>query len=190
MIVNGVASVLPTSGLSTSANESGLWGTPTGQDAKGSAWSTGSNGTRILKLNGQVREAEMWATPTTRDAETAKKAMRGAGSQAKGNERIVPLAVAVTKWPIPTAEDGESKGMGAVRVPSPAARDYRSGRGRVENGHTPQLPEVVGGQLNPDWVELLMGYPKHWTRLGAKAGKTAPRASSPRPRTRSTAASA
>jgi hypothetical protein len=89
-------------------------------------------------------------------------------------------AIGSGSWPTPTAEDGESKGMSAkrlatrapdnlataVRFASPAARDWRSGRGRSENGHTPQPPEQIGGQLNPDWVELLMGLPKGWTRLG------------------------
>jgi hypothetical protein len=69
---------------------------------------------------------------------------------ARGNQLIEPLAVAVTRetWA------------------SPAARDWRSGRGRSDNGHTPQLPEQVGGQLNPTWVEWLMGFPLGWTDLG------------------------
>ena len=49
--------------------------------------------------------------------------------------------------------------------PTPAQRDWRSGKGRLENGHTPQLPEVIGGQLNPTWVEWLMGWPLGWTDL-------------------------
>jgi hypothetical protein len=50
-------------------------------------------------------------------------------------------------------------------LPSPAARDYRSGKGRQDNGHTPQLPEVMGGQLNPEFVEWLLGYPRGWTEI-------------------------
>ena len=87
-------------------------------------------------------------------------------------------------WPTPTAEDGESKGMSAkrreegrkpdslcevVRFPSPAARDWRSGKGRSENGHTPQLPEVVSGQLNPTWVEWLLGLPLKWTDVSGSS---------------------
>lgn len=49
---------------------------------------------------------------------------------------------------------------------TPAARDIRSGAGQQDNGHTPQLPEVMGGQLNPDWVEWLMGFPVGWTDIG------------------------
>lgn len=48
---------------------------------------------------------------------------------------------------------------------SPAARDHRSGKGRKDNGHTRQLPEQVGGALNPAWVEWLMQWPHGWTSL-------------------------
>ena len=49
------------------------------------------------------------------------------------------------------------------RLPSGAARDTRSGKGRKDNGHSPQLPEVLGGKINPDWEELFFGYPPRWT---------------------------
>ena len=52
--------------------------------------------------------------------------------------------------PTPTAT---VEAVSAQMFPSPAARDYRSGKGRQENGHTPQLPEVCGGVLNPRWVK-------------------------------------
>lgn len=48
-------------------------------------------------------------------------------------------------------------------LPTPAARDHRSGKGRKPNGHTPQLPEVMGGLLNPQWIEEIMHYPIGWT---------------------------
>jgi hypothetical protein len=77
-------------------------------------------------------------------------------------------------WPTPTANawtgaghQGRQGGLNlqtaVARVPTPAARDWRSGKGRKDNGHTPQLPEVVGGQLNPTWVEWLMAWPIGWT---------------------------
>ncbi|MBM4346455.1 MAG: hypothetical protein FJ100_24020 [Deltaproteobacteria bacterium] len=75
-------------------------------------------------------------------------------------------------WPTPRAEDSESRGAhrgvpdtltAATRWASPAARDYRSGSGRADNGHTPQLPEQVGARLHPEWVETLVGLPVGWT---------------------------
>lgn len=64
------------------------------------------------------------------------------------------------------------------RRPTPAARDFR-GAGKKESylvrrqSHQQSLNEEVvhglhgqtGGQLNPTWVEWLMGYPLGWTDL-------------------------
>lgn len=54
------------------------------------------------------------------------------------------------------------------QIPTPAARDYRypnavpsSQRGRGTQGE--QLPNFIGGPLNPTWVEWLMGFPDAWT---------------------------
>lgn len=80
-------------------------------------------------------------------------------------------------WPTPTANDSKNKLwtrcgktgrlqetlLSIARWPTPAARDYRSGSGHQERGHTPQLCEAVGGTLNPSWVEWLMGLPIGWT---------------------------
>jgi hypothetical protein len=76
--------------------------------------------------------------------------------------------------------------------PTPAARDYRDGGAPADlERNTPNLPTavltvakslptptasrrtglqshgrtVVGGQLNPTWVEWLMGWPLEWTAL-------------------------
>lgn len=62
----------------------------------------------------------------------------------------------------------------AVRmVPSPCARDWKSGSQttQAERGRTagPTLSEWSGGQLNPLWVEWLMGFPIGWTGCGALA---------------------
>ena len=97
----------------------------------------------------------------------------------------VSAARAAQTWPTPTAGDSKSSGSrslpasgahagtsltDAVRPdrvkswPTPTARDDRSGAGTgVDRGHTPQLPELLGGALNPAWVELLMGLPAGWT---------------------------
>jgi hypothetical protein len=55
-------------------------------------------------------------------------------------------------------------------LPTPASRDYRSpnkkpysDRGGGKKGE--QLPNAIGGSLNPTWVEWLMGYPLGWTDL-------------------------
>lgn len=55
----------------------------------------------------------------------------------------------------------------AAMYPTPQAGDYRSPNKnpgtRGTSGQLPQsehsLPTLIGGQLNPDWVEWLMGFP-------------------------------
>jgi hypothetical protein len=74
-----------------------------------------------------------------------------------------------------------------VMWPTPQNRDFRTGEGHrwlnteersrnlndavaAERGYkmTPEsLPERGGGQLNPTWVEWLMGFPLGWTDLDA-----------------------
>ena len=57
--------------------------------------------------------------------------------------------------------------------PTPQARDYRSPdkpesgnyKRKIEKGWTIDLPSQIGGQLNPNWVEWLMGYPPGYTNL-------------------------
>ena len=51
--------------------------------------------------------------------------------------------------------------------PTLTARDYRSGKGWKPTGHTPQLPEVLGGLVNPTWAEWLAGFPTGWTECDA-----------------------
>ena len=77
-------------------------------------------------------------------------------------------------WPTPRASDGERGGRGdllaKVRTgkdsrrknwPTPTAHDWKGA------GYSGQLPNEVGtGQLNPTWVEWLMGFPLGWTDCG------------------------
>ena len=56
-----------------------------------------------------------------------------------------------------------------LMVATPCARDYRTGqRKRYENpDRAYNLNDQIGGQLNPTWVEWLMGFPPGWTDLNA-----------------------
>ena len=83
----------------------------------------------------------------------------------------------VTDWRGRTAyHNGKKVQVGlehAVKhYPTPTARDYRSDSGSPEWTEMRQsqtrgkpLPFVVGGTLNPTWVEWLMGWPLGWTDL-------------------------
>jgi hypothetical protein len=89
-------------------------------------------------------------------------------------------------WPTPLSSDHKNMDTAnqmslstSVRMwPTPVARDHKGGYqgGRIRNGkvswdsldvavqHTDNQ-EKTGGQLNPMFVEWLMGYPKGWTEL-------------------------
>lgn len=87
------------------------------------------------------------------------------------------------RWPTPTSSDGTGgpggKRQGGMNLrtaiqkwPTPTRRDYKSGKFSPEakakrDSHTRGKPlsEVVGGQLNPDWTEWLMGWPIGATEL-------------------------
>jgi hypothetical protein len=99
------------------------------------------------------------------------------------------LHSAVKIWPTPRANDAEKRGQIAndprsglpVDVkyyPTPAARDYRNQHAdgseafmkRQEHPRGVNLVEQIQrdgeiGQLNPTWVEWLMGWPLGWTDL-------------------------
>jgi hypothetical protein len=62
----------------------------------------------------------------------------------------------------------EDTDFGSSLLPTPAARDYRypnarsyKDRGGGKKGE--QLPNVIGGPLNPEFVEWLLGYETGWT---------------------------
>ncbi len=122
--------------------------------------------------------AKMWPTPNVCGNNNRKGASKNSGDG---------LATAVKMWPTPK---GSMRGdcpserqrrspdlQSAVKMfPSPKSRDYRTGdkpehrRAREKlsgNWHSPDLNDVAapGGQLNPMWVEWLMGFPAGWTDL-------------------------
>ena len=135
---------------STSGNGCGLWATPR-VSRGGYCYSKGDHSKPTLTLEGQVK---LWPTPTVGDA-------TGGRTTSKGKDH-------------PTSLNNGGNLIEAISMdmfPSPKARDWRTGD-RPENREkrhwrTPDLNDVAapGGQLNPDWVEWLMGWPVGWTSL-------------------------
>lgn len=131
-------------------------------------------------------ESQMWTTPTRMDY--AKELMRSTQQKA-GSRRSLDLPSAVRLWPTPRANEykdvlqsvppsrqkdpGKCNLTQAVAMDqmlaTPCARDYRTGqRKRYENkARANNLNDQIGGQLNPTWVEWLMGFPIGWTDLNA-----------------------
>jgi DNA (cytosine-5)-methyltransferase 1 len=55
-------------------------------------------------------------------------------------------------------------GNAASFWPTPRARDWKGGAATQRNRRRAcPLNDAVGGCLNPDWVEWLMGFPPGWT---------------------------
>jgi hypothetical protein len=87
--------------------------------------------------------------------------------------------VQTQRVPTPSATDGSRAGtitqnMSVASLPqfiktellaTPTARDWKSGKASLATHakNSRPLSEQVGGQLNPNWEEWLMGWPIGWT---------------------------
>ncbi len=60
--------------------------------------------------------------------------------------------------------------LGRRMFPTPTVNDSKNNNPPSQAlRNTPPLNVVVGGQMNPTWVEWLMGWPLGWTDLHASA---------------------
>lgn len=140
---NGASYLRPIPELSTCVSASGLWQTPVADDAvsraKGKMNSRGEP-----KLSAEVK---MWPTPTRSDH-------TGAGHAAQGG---LNLRTAAKRWPTATAT--ASKGS------SQASLKRKDGSSRESDRLDHAVMASDNGQLNPEWVEWLMGWPIGLTAL-------------------------
>jgi hypothetical protein len=140
--------------LRTDEIESGLWPTATAGDSKNAANRTATRHNPNSKHHSGttlVDAVRMWPTPCARDWKGAN-APEGLTRQ-DGKSRMDQLANAVAHPDL--------------RFATPQARDSRTGS--TERWDNPErsrnLNDQIGGQLNPTWVEWLMGWPIGWTDL-------------------------
>jgi hypothetical protein len=165
MYANGTLSQLPTLELCTLGKGSGLWPTPTvfhaqrgNHDEPVGAYLQRVQDHKDGKTKGKPGPSlgiavRMWPTPTAQDASND-------GGPSQQRRHTVPLNAAVK---IADSVRGEH-GRGRL-LPTPNTVDAKGGT-RKGKGQE-QLCHLVGGSLNPTWVEWLMGYPAGWTDLGA-----------------------
>lgn len=141
---------------------------------------------RLSERRTDEQESYLWPTPAARDykggnsEESIKRSL-----EAGKNGFLGQLPNAVKMWPAPCAFD--AKGLDTTlrkdatetrsillsqkvaMYATPQYRDYRSGQ--KERWEDPKrsrnLNDQIGGQLNPTWVEWLMGFPIGWTDLNA-----------------------
>ena len=114
---------------------------------------------RLLEQNTEGNGSRLWQTPTVPNGgRKISDDMTPTGRTPDGKKRTVGLENQVKMverniWPTPTASDAEHGGG-----------YYKRG-----NPHLTTCAREDGniGQLNPEWVEWLMGYPIGWTELDA-----------------------
>jgi hypothetical protein len=155
MMRNGTCSVRRTSALPISAGACSLLrGVPTPRSVE---WKANEyqqkDGNSWFTLTGWAR---MWPTPNVPNGgRTLSPGTTMTGKTPDGKKRQVGLENAVKLWPTPTSNEDsyrlngdtqQSKSLGAM-----AAHEGRA--------------LGTGGQLNPTWVEWLMGFPLGWTDL-------------------------
>jgi len=149
---------LRASAPTTKEKESGLWRTP---DAHGGRGPSSEKRMKMkldkkmpISLNDQVAHPKlMWPTPTVQDSNKATKKWR---EDRQNNLTAMVFNPEKMMWPTPSARD--YKGQNSMKHIQEKPR------------HNSQLPNRLKqqgftGQLNPTWVEWLMGYPKGWTDL-------------------------
>ena len=162
-----------------------MWPTPRAEDSQ----SCGAHRGVPDSLTSAVR---MWPTPTAAGFDCAdvprllqrREEVKAKGINGNGFGLTLGQAVKVAMWPTPDASMGTGgrvskeppvgkRKSGAKKSitlndavkwemwPTPNTVDAKGGT-RNGEGQT-QLCHTVGGQLNPTWVELLMGFPPGWT---------------------------
>ncbi len=156
----------------TSGKDSGFWPTPTKADGeRGSLMYQGNHNPTLL---GAVRM--FWPTP---------KGSAEHYGQPRENDRGDLQAAVMTMYPTPSARDWRSglasdathernsRPLNEVIVresfPTPTANRW--------DGLQSHGVNVVSGQLNPTWVEWLMGFPLGWTVCDASATPSSRRSS-------------
>lgn len=204
MMRDGACWELTTSGRPISGSGCGFWRTPVAQspgqrvdrlEVRGDAVLGGNNrhydkvtGVSVtLGLEQQVALRETWPTPK---ASASGPDFARAGRAGSGGDDLVTRMARVKGhvWPTPctTGLDGGQNSRRAAKArgnrPTPVASDHRSGvvSEATANSNSRPLREAVqpkvGLAINPDWAELLMGWPQGFTRLEPNAAPCEPAA--------------
>ena len=104
-------------------------------------------------------EAAFWPTPTARDHKGANS-LQHLTRQGHKKNHTGQLANAVRLYPTPTTGAGLCGGAGNYKQ----LKDLEKS-GQITEEERRSMASGGGGQLNPTWVEWLMGFPIGWTDL-------------------------
>ena len=106
---------------------------------------------RMLLESSHWRSTRCYLTWKASDTPARRSLFRLVPSMPRTEETAVPF------WPTPKSSD--SKGTGPVGSAS------QTHDAKKDNLRGVVLNDQIGGQLNPTWVEWLMGFPLGWTDL-------------------------
>jgi len=114
-------------------------------------------------------ESRLWRTPDRADATNRKMRVNSRGEPM--------LSGQVKMWPTPTTNDAQNSTFPVSQINRDslvgdvmrlfATPNAAHAQGTSGGGQGRDLRTDVGGQLNPTWVEWLMGFPLGWTDLNA-----------------------
>ena len=178
MMRGGVLWERTTPGLLMGGNGSGFWRTPQAGDGQRGAQDAdkrkaGGHGVRLMdqvakfptplvgganesthgQISGRFRDAmatafQKWPTPRAYESSESMETIE-ARRKRTGIAQI-NLTAAVKSWPTPTANEDAAGRPGANMQ-------------KMLGNHPEIRQDQDGGQLNPTWVEWLMGWPLLWT---------------------------
>ena len=148
-----------------------MWPTPNTMDSmkgrtpeelkKQATYNKGKWGPKLQ--TGNLRDAVMWPTPDTQNHRDGSK-LRKDNNLDQGGRHGVSLHHAVDHaekmWPTPTKSDHKGSGPTMVRKDGKLRGDRLDYATERNSDGSP-----TGGQLNPNWVEWLLGWPIGWTDL-------------------------
>ena len=150
-LLDGNAGVLPMWERRTRESGCSLlggWPTPdTNNHRDGSKMRRAAKGNHAMSLHHMVYIQEYWPTPRAQSSTGPSKT-----ASRQGGEDLQAAAM----WGTPKATDCKGSGPFGSR-----SQQHDQQRKNLKG----MVMESGAGQLNPDWVETLMGYPPGWTEL-------------------------
>ncbi len=164
MTQNGLAYRRQQSVHLTSAGDSSL-SLPTPSATSYGSNQSPSSGAAVRPSLETMARRGMWPTPQGSDPDgsrTLPPETTITGRTPDGKKRQVGLP-----WMVQQVERG--------MWPTPTMADVTGGPGNSGRDGGENLRTAVGGQLNPTWVEWLMGFPTGWTDLEPSATPSSPK---------------
>jgi hypothetical protein len=161
-----------------------LFPTPTTVDGGSLFNRSDSAGAASRPTLGAMAKHNLWPTPQAHDAAKGEAKRVGRHGTKHGGRDLTDW---VQMWPTPKSSpsgqdyartrrpesggDDLATAVARENFPTPTQRDWKGPRSprAIKENPGPLLPDVVRGQLNPTWVEWLMGWPLGWTDLAPLA---------------------